>query len=91
MPLARQINTAKQYEHPQTHPPHFMWCVFHHICGQYRGKLWKFGQKVGIAKDPLLPRQVIRLTQKVKSRWVGETDYYCPGENKITTFSETLW
>ena len=47
-------------------------------------------KKFGIAKDPLLPRQVIRLTQKVKSRWVGETDYYCPGENKITTFSETL-
>ena len=48
-------------------------------------------KKLGIAKVPLLPRQVIRLTQKVKSRWVGETDYYCPGENKITTFSETLW
>ena len=48
-------------------------------------------KKVGIAKEPQLPRQVFRLTQKVKSKWVGETDYYRPGENKITTFSETLW
>ena len=43
-------------------------------------------KKVGIAKEPQLPRQVFRLTQKVKSKWVGETDYCCPGENKIPTF-----
>ena len=47
-------------------------------------------KKVGIAKEPQLPRQVFRLTQKVKSKWVGETDYYCPGKIKTQPFPETL-
>ena len=70
--------------------PHFMWCVFHHIYGQFRGKLWRILTKSWDCKTPLLPRQVLRLPQKVKSKWVGETHYCCPCENKIPTLSVTL-